>query len=90
MDNDPVVQLRVIPGGKKPTMVDVARLAQVSIATVSMAMNDNPRINKATRHSVWVAAKQLNYKVNEEARALSLFRWKKIKRLGPLPASSGT
>ena len=33
---------------KKISMREVARLAKVSVATVSMVLNDNPRISRAT------------------------------------------
>ncbi len=59
---------------KKPsTSVDVARLASVSQATVSVVLNDkssNIRVSEATRQRVLDAAAQLNYSPNPVARAL--------------------
>ena len=40
------------PDGKKISMREVARLAKVSVATVSMVLNDNPRISRATHMRV--------------------------------------
>ena len=40
------------PPGSKVSMREVARLAKVSVATVSMVLNDNPRISRATHMKV--------------------------------------
>jgi hypothetical protein len=70
---------------KSPTMKDVALLAEVSTATVSMVVNHDPRICPSTRERVLAAATRLNYQVNEYARALSLR--KKEKRVARLSHS---
>ena len=62
---------------KKPTMDDVAELAKVCKATVSMVMSHDSRISAKTRQKVLEAVDSLNYKVNETARALSLRRTEK-------------
>jgi LacI family transcriptional regulator len=50
---------------------DVARLANVSIATVSMVMNDNPRISRATHLRVQKVIQQAGYRPNRLAQSLS-------------------
>jgi DNA-binding LacI/PurR family transcriptional regulator len=49
---------------------DVARLAGVSAQTVSRVINDSPRIRDETRRRVLEAMSQLDYRVNNAARAL--------------------
>lgn len=51
-------------------MRDVARLAGVSEATVSLVLSGNPRISEATRHRVIQIADQLGYRPHAGARAL--------------------
>jgi LacI family transcriptional regulator len=46
---------------KKPTIVDVARRAGVSNATVSMVMSGNPKITEKTNELVTQAIRDLNY-----------------------------
>ena len=53
-----------------PTIHDVARLAEVSIKTVSNVMNDYPHIRPATRQRVLDAIAALDYKPNLTARGL--------------------
>ncbi|WP_249898964.1 LacI family DNA-binding transcriptional regulator [Paenibacillus sp. PK3_47] len=57
---------------KKATMKDIARLANVSVATVSYVLNDvkNQTIPEPTRESILQIAKQLNYVPNLVARSL--------------------
>lgn len=53
------------------TIKDVAKLAGVSITTVSMVLNNtNHKISDKTRKKVFAAAKQLNYRPNNIARSL--------------------
>jgi DNA-binding LacI/PurR family transcriptional regulator len=52
------------------TMHDVARLAGVSIKTVSNVLNDYPHIRPATRQKVLSAVDELGYQVNITARNL--------------------
>ncbi|HEX8524428.1 MAG TPA: LacI family DNA-binding transcriptional regulator [Tepidisphaeraceae bacterium] len=49
---------------------DVAKLAGVSVATVSMVMNDSPRISRPTAARVRAAADRLGYHPSRAARAL--------------------
>ena len=53
-----------------PTIHDVARLAEVSIKTVSNVMNDYPHIRPTTKQRVLDAIETLDYKPNLTARGL--------------------
>jgi LacI family transcriptional regulator len=50
---------------------DVANRAKVSVATVSMVLNDNPRISRATQMRVQRMIQQLGYRPNRLAQSLS-------------------
>ncbi|HRU39655.1 MAG TPA: LacI family DNA-binding transcriptional regulator, partial [Candidatus Goldiibacteriota bacterium] len=56
---------------KRPTLEDVAKKAGVTAATVSLAINNNPRIPEDTREMIKKAAKALNYVPNAAARSLA-------------------
>jgi DNA-binding LacI/PurR family transcriptional regulator len=49
---------------------DVARLAGVSVKTVSNVVNDHPHVTDSTRERVLRAINELNYRPNPAARAL--------------------
>ncbi|MDU6925021.1 HTH-type transcriptional regulator GalR [Franconibacter helveticus 513] len=53
------------------TIKDVARLAGVSVATVSRVINDSPKASDASRQAVTEAMETLNYHPNANARALA-------------------
>ena len=53
------------------TIKDVARLAGVSVATVSRVINASPKASDASRAAVQSAMEQLNYHPNANARALA-------------------
>lgn len=53
-----------------PTIKDVAKKADVSIATVSLVMNNNQRISKETRRKVNKVIQTLNYHPSRSARGL--------------------
>jgi DNA-binding LacI/PurR family transcriptional regulator len=53
-----------------PTMHDVARVAGVSIKTVSNVINDYPHVRPGTRDRVNQAIQQLDYRPNLSARGL--------------------
>lgn len=55
----------------KPTIYDVAREANVSIATVSKVLNQSGRIGEETRKRVLKVIKELNYQPNMLASALT-------------------
>ncbi|HYC94630.1 MAG TPA: LacI family DNA-binding transcriptional regulator [Sphingomicrobium sp.] len=58
----------------KPTINDVARLANVSKKTVSRVINRSPLLNEETRERVEQVIRELGYVPNPQARALALGR----------------
>ncbi len=54
----------------KSTSFDIAYRAGVSQSTVSRALRDSPLVNEETRLKVQAIAKELNYKVDKNARNL--------------------
>src|SRR3954452_8124202 len=62
---------RSLPGPKPVSLRDVARQAKVSVATVSMVLNDNPRISRATHMKVQRLIEKLGYQPNRLAQSLS-------------------
>ena len=52
------------------TIKDVARVAGVSIATVSRVVNNGPKVGNKTREKVSLVMKELGYTPNANARAL--------------------
>lgn len=54
----------------KLQMADIARLANVSVSTVSRALANNPRLSEETRSRVHELARSLNYTVNVGAQIL--------------------
>ena len=60
---------------KSPTRLgDVARLARVSTATVSRAINETGAVSEGTRRKVLRAVQKLHYYPNAHARSLALGR----------------
>ena len=53
------------------TLEDIARALNVSKMTVSRAINNHPEINSETRARVLAAARKMNYRPNQFARALT-------------------
>jgi LacI family transcriptional regulator len=56
---------------KKANIHDVARLADVSIKTVSRVLNHEPKVRKATKERVLEAMEALKYSPNSSARRLA-------------------
>lgn len=52
---------------KLPTTKEIARRLNVSVSTVSRALNDHPRIGVATKEKIKQLAKELNYEPNTQA-----------------------
>jgi LacI family transcriptional regulator, galactose operon repressor len=59
-----------IPQRRRPTLVDVARLAQVAPSTASRALKESPRISEETKIRVRAAARGLGYEPNRVAQSL--------------------
>ena len=55
---------------KKVTIYDIAKKLNITAATVSRALNNNPKISEATRELVVLTASEMNYKQNKVALAL--------------------
>ena len=60
--------------GSKPTINDVARIAQVSKKTVSRVINKSPLLSQKTRERVEKVIAEIGYVPNPQARALALRR----------------
>ncbi len=56
---------------KATTIIDVAKKAQVSVATVSRVVNGNYPVKESTRHKVLAAIEELKYVPNIQARELN-------------------
>lgn len=54
-----------------PTIKDVARLANVGIATVSRVLNNSEKVSEKTREKVLEIIEELGYSPNINARTLS-------------------
>ncbi|MDX3976395.1 LacI family DNA-binding transcriptional regulator [Shinella sp.] len=70
-------------GGRGVTVHDVAKLANVSIATVSRVLNTTDNVNKDMAERVMKAAAQLGYTTNSAGKALRLARTRTIGTLLP-------
>ena len=58
-------------GAQQPAGIrDVARLARVSVASVSFALNGQPGVAEETRRRILAAAAELGYRANPQAQAL--------------------
>jgi LacI family transcriptional regulator len=68
-------------GGAK--LVDVARLANCSLATASRVLNGNPRVGQDERERVMRAAAELGYVPNGSARALRSTRSRLVGAIIP-------
>ncbi|WP_345800455.1 LacI family DNA-binding transcriptional regulator [Microbacterium sp. AZCO] len=70
---------------RRPSIRDVARLADVSYQTVSRVLNNHPSVRPETRERVTQVMSDLNYRPNQAARALVTSR---SHTIGILAASS--
>ncbi|MFZ6029827.1 MAG: LacI family DNA-binding transcriptional regulator [Chloroflexota bacterium] len=71
----------------KPTIYTIAAKAGVSIATVSRALNNGPRISEETRQRILQIARELGYQPSASARSLALNRTEALALI--LPQISG-
>ncbi len=55
---------------KKTTIYDIAKRLNITAATVSRALNNNPKISETTRQLVLETAQEMNYEQNKIAQAL--------------------
>ena len=60
----------------RPTLQDIAKLAGVGKATVSLALRNDPKITAATRERVRVAAEQLHYRPDPALARIAAHRWR--------------
>ncbi|MES2891971.1 MAG: LacI family DNA-binding transcriptional regulator [Bacteroidota bacterium] len=65
--NERIAQM---PDGREITIYDIAKHLNISAATVSRGLQDNPVINKNTRKKIFEAASQLGYQSNNFASSL--------------------
>lgn len=63
------------------TIKDIAERSRVSISTVSLVLNGNPRISAATRERVHKTIQRLGYQPNRMARTLA---WRRTRTLAVL------
>lgn len=72
---------------KRPTIVDVARAAEVSLATASRALNGQDRVGPQTRARVQEVAHRLDYRPNVRAQRLRTGRSRSVALVTALPPS---
>lgn len=63
---------------EKATIYDIAKKLNISAATVSRALNNNPKISEKTRKLVMETAKELDYEQNKLAQALKSGKTKTV------------
>jgi LacI family transcriptional regulator len=69
--------------GDKYTIYDIAERLNISAATVSRALNNNPKISEQTRKLVMETAEKMNYKQNRLALALKSGKSKNVGVIVP-------
>ena len=61
-------------GGRRATINDIARLANVSKKTVSRVINQSPFVKEATRAKIDAVIQQIGYAPDPQARGLAFRR----------------
>ncbi|MBW1295452.1 LacI family DNA-binding transcriptional regulator [Aquimarina litoralis] len=56
---------------RRVKLEDIARKLNISIATVSRALDKNPRVKRSTQEKVFITAKEMGYMPNQIAKSLS-------------------
>jgi len=70
----PELARMTMAGGKRPTINDIARLANVSKKTVSRVINQSPFVREATRAKIDEVIRQFGYAPDPQARGLAFRR----------------
>jgi len=84
------VQLLARSPMSAPTMLEVAKRANVALSTVSYALNGTRPVSEETRSRIWKAMSELGYQPNALARGLASRRSRIIALLFPaLPRGFG-
>ena len=68
---------------ENPTIYDIANKLNISAATVSRALNNNPKISEKTRKLVMKTANEMNYTQNKLALALKSGKSKTVGVIVP-------
>ena len=68
---------------KEVTIYDIASALNISIATVSRALKNDPVVNKRTKKKIFDLADQMGYRVNQFARNLRIQHTNTIGMLVP-------
>ena len=71
---EPAREALALERGRRPTINDVARLAEVSKKTVSRVINESPFVRGETRERVEAVIRDLAYAPDPQARALAFRR----------------
>lgn len=71
------------PGPKRPNIYDVARLARVSVFTVSAVINKNRQVSAPLRRRVEAAIEKLDFRPNLLARSLAKRQTKTLGMIVP-------